>query len=412
MKSKVLGSMMMVAGSTIGAGMLVMPINSAYVGFGTTFLELVIFYFLMLIPALAIAEATQFAPQGTTVAGIMQRTFGFTGYISNNILLYVFAYSLACAYISGITNVLAELLSIPDGFRKLFTVLCVIPLGFIVVISTRVSDLINRAMFYIMCLAFVVLVAISLTNINLDYLKASPVSTKAVYNSIPIFFLAYGFHILIPSLSDYLERNVRDLKVALIGGLTIPFVIFTVWNLVVHGQASQEQLIEFAQSKNVNIANLLTKGEENSYLGAAVTVFTLTALLTSFIGLTTALITTLKENFKKVESNQEQGLIQASQEAKVETKLNRVAIFILTFALPAVVVTFSPAAFVFFLGFAAIISTLQAMVMPMIALIKIRLKNPELYQDKQVYRFIIPSSVLGIISVLFLVVAFMADLNF
>lgn len=412
MKSKVLGSMMLVAGSTIGAGMLVMPINSASVGFGVTFIELLVFYFLMLIPALAIAEATQFAPQGTSIAGIMQRTFGLTGYFANNILLYVFAYSLACAYISGITNVLAQILSVPEGFRRIFTLLCIIPLGLIVVISTRVADLINRVMFYIMCLAFIVLVGISLTNINLSYLTAGPVSATAVYRSIPIFFLAYGFHILIPSLSDYLDRNVRDLKISLIGGLTIPFVIFTIWNLVVHGQASQEQLIEFAQSNNVNIAGLITHGTPNTTLAVAITLFTLTALLTSFIGLSTALITTLKESFKKEQDKQPQGLIGADQDIKVETKLNRLALFVLTFALPAVMLTFTPAAFVFFLGFASIISTLQAMIMPMVALIKIRLTNPDLYKDKNVYRFFLPSSLLGLVSVAFLIMALMADLHF
>ncbi|RIY32830.1 amino acid permease [Psittacicella gerlachiana] len=412
MKSKVLGSMMMVAGSTIGAGMLVMPINSASVGFTTTFIELVIFYFLMLIPALAIAEATQFAPQGTTVAGIVKRAMGPNFYIANNLLLYIFAYSLACAYISGITNVIADLLQIPANLRKVFTLACIILLGFIVTISTRVADIINRIMFYIMCLAFVILVAVSFSNLDLHNLTYTPISTSAVYKSIPIFFLAYGFHILIPSLSDYLDRNVRDLKIALIGGLSIPFVIFTIWNLVIHGQATQDQLITFAQSGNVNIASLITNGKPTALLGIAVTIFTLTALITSFIGLSTALITTIKENFKKSQSVEEQGFIPADRQAKVETKLNRFAIFLLAFAIPGAVLAFTPAAFVFFLGFAAIISTLQAMVMPMLALIKIRKTNPELYQQTNVYRFCLPSIVLLFISILFIFVAFMADLNF
>ncbi|MFC6276044.1 amino acid permease [Psittacicella hinzii] len=410
MKSKVLGSMLLVAGTTIGAGMLAMPINTASVGFGVTFIELFAFFILMLIPALCIAEACQFAPQGTTVAGLMRRTFGIVGYASNTILLYVFAYSLASAYISAISSILAEILSVPDAFKKIFTVLCLIPLGLIAVISTKVADIINQIMFYIMCLAFVVVITLSVKNINLSYLMTGPVSTQAVVKSLPLFFLTYGFHILVPSLADYLDRDTKALKVALIGGLAIPFVIFTVWNLAVHGQIPQEDLIKYAQSNKVNIASYLNP--ESSTLQIFTTVFSLTALITSFIGLSTALITTLKETFAKDDNNIDKtSLIHATDDVKLETSLGRIAIFILAFALPAVLVTFTPKAFVFFLGFASIISTLQAMVMPMAAVIKIRRTNPELYSEKKVYRFMLPGFVIGLIAFAFLLIAFMADLN-
>lgn len=411
-KSKVLGSIFMVAGSTIGAGMLVMPINSAFVGFGTTFLELTIFFGLMLIPALAIAECCQFAPQGTSIAGIMQRTYGNVGYISNTILLYVFAYSLASAYISGITGILAHLLGVPVGLQKLFTIACLIPLGLIVVVSTKVADLINRAMFYIMVIAFILLVIMSVGNIDFSYLKSAPVSSQAVVKSLPIFFLAFGFHMLVPSLADYLDRNVKDLKFAIVVGLSIPFVIFVIWNLVIHGQATQEQLINFSkESGNINIATVIAQGSEHKVLNLAVTIFSITALITSFIGLSTALITQLKENFKKPLDAQDAGLISVDQDSRIETRLNRLAIFFLVFAIPAVLVNFTPRAFVFFLGFASIISTLQAMIMPMVALIKIRKQNAELYAQANVYRLAVPSVLLGVISLAFLAIALMADLN-
>ncbi|MGL5399589.1 MAG: aromatic amino acid transport family protein, partial [Plesiomonas shigelloides] len=37
MKSRLLGSILIVAGTTIGAGMLAMPLASAGIGFGATF---------------------------------------------------------------------------------------------------------------------------------------------------------------------------------------------------------------------------------------------------------------------------------------------------------------------------------------------------------------------------------------
>lgn len=47
MKNRTLGSIFIVAGTTIGAGMLAMPLAAAGVGFGTTFIMLVTLWALM-----------------------------------------------------------------------------------------------------------------------------------------------------------------------------------------------------------------------------------------------------------------------------------------------------------------------------------------------------------------------------
>lgn len=408
MKSKVLGSMLMVAGTTIGAGMLVMPINSAEVGLLATIIELVLFFLLMLLPALVVVEGAQFAPRGSTVAGILRLEFGNLGFFIGNVLFYIFVYSLVCAYIAGLSSVFAEILGVAKEYHNYFIVAMVIPLGLIVTFTSRFADLVNRTFFYIMCIAFAILVVMSLPNLEVQNLSSLPISSKAVLKSVPILFLAYGYHIIIPALSDYLDRNAKDLRTALVGGMLIPLVVFIIWNVMVHGQASQAQLIEFTKNgESINIANLISKNNPSKFLEISITVFSISALLTSFIGVSLALITTLKETFAKklpkkseyvldhlepvtgkaklIEHTPDDEVIYGETD-RIQTYLNRPLLFLITFGVPTFVVIFTPEAFVFFLRLAALIFTVQNLILPIFSLMKLRKNHPEFYRNYKVYR--------------------------
>ncbi|MFC6276045.1 amino acid permease [Psittacicella hinzii] len=417
MNSKVLGSMMMVAGTTIGAGMLVMPVNSAEVGLGVTLLELFFFFLLMILPALVVIELSQFAPRGSTVAGLLRLEFGNGGFIVGNLLFYVFVYSLTCAYISGLSDVFGKMLGVPQNYQSIFTIAVVLVLGLIVIFTSRFADLVNRIFFYLMCVAFVVLVVMSIPNLKVEYLASTPVSSSAVIKSIPIFFLTFGFHIIIPALSDYLDRNTRDLKIAIVGGLAIPFVVFSIWVIMIHGQVSQEELIVFSQSGDVSVADLIAHGHANKFLNITISTFSICALLTSFIGVSLALITTLKETFsrslpKKSEyvtnhlEEESEEVIYGSTD-RIKTFLNRPALFLVAFAIPTFVVLYTPEAFVFFLKLAAVIFTVQNLVLPIIALIRMRVRHKELYAYPKAYRLSLNNIVLGIVALILLVLAFM-----
>lgn len=405
MNSKVLGAMFLVAGTVIGAGMLVMPFSSAEVGFGATIFELVVYFLFMLIPALAIAEICQFAPAGITVSGLMRKEFGVWGFAASNALLYAFLYSLISAYLAGISGILADVLGVPETYRSLFLVVVTIPLGLIVTTAARLADVINRVFFYVMLVAFVLMVVLGLGQVKVINLASVPVSSTAFLKSLPIYFLAFGFHVVIPPLVNYLGRDARLLKITFVGGLTIPLVIFVLWNLVVHGIASQDQLIEFKNSsKEIDIANLIkgSAAEAPAVLPPATRLFSIAALLTSFIGVGLALVATLKESFSHT-IGAKANLSEDGHE-QVQTKLTWWSSLLLAFTPPVLAVLFVPQAFQFFLGLAAIIVTVQSICMPLACAISHRKRNPELY-TKDVYRFILPNWALAFFLVLFLLIA-------
>lgn len=73
MKNRTLGSILIVAGTTIGAGMLAMPLASAGVGFGVTFGLLITLWALMCYTALLLLEVYQHVPADMGLGSIAGR---------------------------------------------------------------------------------------------------------------------------------------------------------------------------------------------------------------------------------------------------------------------------------------------------------------------------------------------------
>ncbi|GAL18140.1 tyrosine-specific transport protein [Vibrio maritimus] len=101
MKSKVLGSTLIIAGTTIGAGMLALPIASAGIGFGTSILLMFALWALMAYTALLMIELHQYADHSATLHTLAKQILGDKGkYIASFAMLFLF-YALCAAYIAG-----------------------------------------------------------------------------------------------------------------------------------------------------------------------------------------------------------------------------------------------------------------------------------------------------------------------
>jgi tyrosine-specific transport protein len=77
-KNRTLGSIFIVAGTTIGAGMLAMPLAAAGVGFGVTLLLLGTLWALMCYTALLLLEVYQHVPADTGWVHLPRAIWGAT----------------------------------------------------------------------------------------------------------------------------------------------------------------------------------------------------------------------------------------------------------------------------------------------------------------------------------------------
>lgn len=160
MNSNIFGSMLIIAGTTIGAGMLALPLASAGLGFPTAITIMILIWALMSYTALLMIEVHQHAPTDATLHSLALKLLGRKGQIvASGAMIFLF-YALCAAYIAGGGEQLSSRLIDDMGFNVpaqtgaiIFTLL----IGSIVCVGTHSVDLINRGLFILKLIALVLM---------------------------------------------------------------------------------------------------------------------------------------------------------------------------------------------------------------------------------------------------------------
>ncbi len=122
----------------------------------------------------------------------------------------------------------------------------------------------------------------------------------AIWGAFPVLFTAFTYQVIIPTLYNYMNRDVRKVRHAIWYGMSIPLIVYIVWELLILGIVPAEGpqgLIEGAKqgwtaieplSKHVANQAILRIGESFAF-------FTLTA---SYIPISLAYIDFLSDGLK------------------------------------------------------------------------------------------------------------------
>ncbi|MFZ6083400.1 aromatic amino acid transport family protein, partial [Glaesserella parasuis] len=247
MKNKILGSALMIAGTTIGAGMLAMPLTSAGMGFGMTLVLLVGLWLLLTYTGLLFMEVYQTAAQQDVgVATLAEQYFGMPGRVLATVCLLVLLYALLAAYITGGGSLVSGLLpemGEGDTTLKVGILLFTFILGVFVVVGIKGVDGLTRVLFIGKIVAFVFVLLMMFPKAKLENLTAVPLDNLLVISVIPIFFTSYGFHVIMGSINSYLDADIRKIRIAVIIGTVIPLGAYLLWQLATHGVLSQGEFV-------------------------------------------------------------------------------------------------------------------------------------------------------------------------
>jgi tyrosine-specific transport protein len=231
-KNRTLGSVFIVAGTTIGAGMLAMPLASAGVGMGITLLLLIGMWALMCYTALLLVEVYQHVPADTGLGSLARRYLGRPGQWLTGFSMLFLMYALTAAYISGAGELLAASFSdwlaiplSPSTGVLLFTVVA----GAIVCIGTTMVDLFNRLLFSAKIVLLLVMLALLMPHVHRANLLSMPLEQGLAFSAIPVIFTSFGFHGSVPSIVSYLNGDIRKLRLVFITGSAIPLVAYLNW---------------------------------------------------------------------------------------------------------------------------------------------------------------------------------------
>ena len=356
-KSKVLGSTLIIAGTTIGAGMLALPLASAGIGFTTSLIIMVALWALMAYTALLMVELHQHADASATLHTLAKQFLGQKGkWVASFSMLFLF-YSLCAAYIAGGGAQFGERISQFTGVEisgMTSTVIFTLVVAAVVTIGTGTVDKVNRVLFTIKLIAMAMVLTFLAPNVTESYLLSMPVEQGLVVAAIPVIFTSFGFHGSIPAIVNYLDGNTPSLRKAIIVGSSIPLIIYVFWQIVTLGVVSQDALVD-NQGLSGLISTLSTKVHQSG-LGQTIGVFADLALLTSFLGVSLGLFEFLGDSFNKKKA--------AS---------SRIVVGAITFVPPMGFALFYPQGFIMALGYAAIALAILAIFLPIMMVKKARI---------------------------------------
>lgn len=359
MKNKFLGSTLIVAGTTIGGGMLAMPIISAAVGFKVIVLVLTAIWLVMCYTALLFLEVYQYTSIKEGFNTISEKYLGRWASITTAVCMMALMYALLAAYMSGGGDVLTELLSqwlnrsIPP---ELGILLFALIFGSIVSLGTRLVDIFNKWVFTIKLIFLTIVLVLLVSKVQQVNLLSLPVNQASILLVLPVVFTSFGFHVNIPSIVDYMDGDQRKLKRIFIIGSAIPLVIYLLWQLMVLGSIEQHAFITILKDQS-SIQGLLTAIKKMVHLpivSISFNVFASSALVTSFLGVSLGLFAYITDLAKQHKNLSKRSIVS-----------------LLTFAPPVIFALFYPKGFVLALGYAAIPLAFLVIILPAMLIKKI-----------------------------------------
>lgn len=297
MKGSLFKGSLLVAGTSIGGGMLALPVATSLGGFIPALLAYFLCWLFMASTGLLFLEVSTWIKGESNILSMAQKTLGKPGkWASWAIYLFLF-YCLTLAYVVGCGNLISQLFPnfIPAHFGSLIFVLLFGPFvyaGTHVVGRFNVWLMLGLAIFYF---AFVILGFPYVDSRNLLYRDWS-----LAILGLPIAFTAFAYQGIIPTLVHYMHHDVRLVRQAILIGSFIPFITYVIWQGLIQGivpNFGPGGLVEALQNGDNAVVPL------KNFLDAPIVYilgqfFAFFALTTSFFGVTLGLLDFLADGFQ------------------------------------------------------------------------------------------------------------------
>lgn len=377
----VLGGTLLVAGTSIGAGMLALPVLTAAGGFIPALGIYALCWIFMTCAGLLLLELCLEMPPGANLVSIAELYLGRPGKIIAWILYLFLFYCLSVAYISGGGGLLLGWLGmpLPSWFGNVLFTLLLAP--FVYQGAKRVDGL-NHLLMAGLVLSFLIFVGLCLPEVELDLLQRSSWSASLI--SLPVVFTAFSYQGVIPSLTAYLKRDAKSVRISIISGTTIAFLIYVLWEFLILGVLPFDGDFGLQKAKESGLTAVAPLKDHltSSFIPLLGQLFAFFAITTSFLGVTLGLLDFLADGLKKAKRG-----------------WSHVQLALLTFGPPLTIAILYPSLFLTALNFAGGIGC--ALLLGLFPILMVWIAR---YQSKS--PFLAPPQLLGGKSVLILLFLF------
>jgi tyrosine-specific transport protein len=282
-KGSVLGGALLVAGTSIGGGMLALPVLTSLAGFMPSLVVYLLCWLFMASTGLLFLEISQWIKGESNILSMAERTLGKPGrYFAWVIYLFLF-YCLTVAYMVGCGNIFVELSQyrIPDWLGPLLFVILFAPF---ILISTAWASHLNIWLVAGLALSYLGFVFLGVYYVKPLLLKYHDWSYSM--RVLPIAFTSFAYQGIIPTLASYMHHDAKNIRKAILIGSFIPMIAYTIWQALIMGIVPLEgpNGLKDALSQGQNAVHPLKYFIENEFVYVLGQAFAFFALITSFLG--------------------------------------------------------------------------------------------------------------------------------
>lgn len=335
MNSKLIGGILLIVGTTIGAGMLALPIATAELGFWGSSLLLISCWAIMTTCAFLFLEVNLWLPVNSNLVSMVGTTLGKFGQAIAWVAYLLLLYSILSAYVAGGGDLVHYFLA-TNGINiplAVSSVLFTSVFGIVVYFGIRSVDYVNRGLMFGKMGAYLLLVLLIMPFVSPENLAGGEFKQIIAPSSIMVTVVAFTCLMIIPSLRTYFGEDVKSLKKAIFIGTLIPLVCYIAWDAVImgviplEGSPGLKELLDSSNSNSGLVAALTTILRKDNITMLA-KFFTSICMATSFLSVSLSLSDFLSDGLRLTKQG-----------------IGNVFIYGATFLPPLLVVLFYPDAF-------------------------------------------------------------------
>ena len=361
-KPSVTGGACIIASVCVGAGMLGLPSAGAGAWTSWSSLAIILTMIIMTVSGWMLLEA--FKPYELTASfnSVTKDLLGHKINVFNNLTVYFVGGILLYAYITSSGLILSGLLGINSQFAS---VLFVLVFSCFVWHSTRAVDRISVVLIAFMVLSFVFGVSGLAANIDATRLFHSLTEElgQAPYAlaMLPVALTSFGYHHSVESMRAYYGEEQKA-KQAILGGTLIALALYLLWLLSIFGNLPRSAFGPvIAKGGDVDVLlGALASVIESKRVSNAINLFSMAAILSSFIGVGLGVFDYLADLFKFDNS-----------------RAGRAKSWGVTFRPPLLLSLLFPFGFVVAIGYAGAAATVWACIIPALLAKKSRELAPQ-----------------------------------
>lgn len=329
---KVIGGSLLVAGTSIGAGMLALPISTGLGGFGPAICMFLLCWLFSNLSGFLLLEICMKMPNRANLVSMSEHYLGKVGKFAAWVLYLFLFYCLSIAYISAggafVQSLSTDTVWLGSAFFTFF-------LGTFVFLGAKYVDRINFWLMLGLIASYISFLVFGLEFVDVS--KLSHASWPLATLALPVIFTSFSFQGIIPSLTHYLKRDPSSVRLSILLGTSIAFLVYVLWELLILGIVPVEGSHGLKQilTDGGMVADSIRNYTGNTTLLRFEKYFAFFAIATSFLGVNLGLFDFLSDGLKIS-----------------KTGANKVWLAIITFVPPLFIAISNPNIFLVALGYA------------------------------------------------------------